>query len=264
MKNEELAWKISEYMIASGYYYPNAFKYNLALDWLNLCCNICQISIDPGRYDEGLLYCESAWDYAQNQSRFLEEMNVELIRFLYAWNAVECIANEMISSDGQLRETTREICLFLKRKGIISQLPPSFWNFRKKYILKIQSSYEMNDIISQIKNPDTADFHLKEYTKEFMDDAGELFFIVSKIRNKFAHGRFHMLNYDEEFEDELSTEKNIILLSTQIVLLTIVMLLCIESIDLDLKIYEYPTLIDLEKGMPAKDFLLSLFDSPEE
>ena len=121
----------------------------------------------------------------------------------------------------------------------------------------------MDDIIVEIRNPNTTDFQLKEYTKEFVDGAGELFYIVSKIRNKFAHGKLPMPQYDEELEGELSIEKNTILLATQIILLTIAMLLCIEAIDWNLQIDKDSTLIECEKEISAKEFLLSLFDSAE-
>ena len=256
MNNEKFAWDITQYMLEMGYYDQNDSNYDLALEWLGLCSNLEKVIVAPDRFDEGVLYCGMAWDFVERRSKILGEINLELIRFLYSWNALECLSEQLVQKSSGSKETIKPICQHIKRSNIYADIPEKYYFIQKKFYEKSHDNEKMKSDFEKIE---VSPFELKQFVKEFVDDAGLGVYIVSKIRNQFAHGSF-VMPYDADIEEDMTLNCNLISLATEIILSCIVMLLYIDANNNKWILDEDCTYVEIESKCLAKDYLLNLME----
>ncbi len=137
IRNDKLAWLITNYLLEFGYV-PHE-NYDGVLDWLNLCTNIKDVDVDIGKYDDGLLYCGSAWDYVSEQTEIWKNINIKLIQFNYSWCALETVIDlqvdeKLISRNGKINAA----CMWLKNNLQISDIPEAYTNIYDKMIRQLK------------------------------------------------------------------------------------------------------------------------------
>ena len=97
-KNCESAWDLYNFIIELEYVYEQGHSTS-AMSWLKLLINLEDIQFDIAKYDDGVLYCKCVWEYEKTQMKHLKVVNLELIRFHYAWSALECFISYFIPKE---------------------------------------------------------------------------------------------------------------------------------------------------------------------
>ena len=120
-ENEYLAYRIVQFLV-SQYYSQGYFDiYNIylsnAIEWLDMCSGLEKVQIAPNKYDEGLLYCGNVWNYSVSKTELSSKLSTELVRFLFAWGALESLIKVMVSTKKikKYGKTVLIVCLLLQR-----------------------------------------------------------------------------------------------------------------------------------------------------
>lgn len=123
-QNEFLSWRIADYLISCGYFGNNEGDFYSAIEWLNLCSGLETVNIVPNKYDEGLLYCGSAWDYEVSKSNLSSERSKKLVRLHFAWGSLESIIAALIPVEKIERYgKVNALCGYLRLNYLSDLLP---------------------------------------------------------------------------------------------------------------------------------------------
>lgn len=248
LKNDKLAWNIYNYLLEFGYV-PHE-NYEGVLEWLNLCINIKSVDFDIGKFDEGLLYCGSAWDLVSEQTEILKSINVKLIQFNYSWCALETIIDlqideKLIEKSGKINAT----CVWLKNNLQVCDIPEEYIIIYEKLIEQLKNIIQFEKDLQKLGISEESNLP----NKKFANKSGAGLLVVYKIRNKLAHGslRFPTPSDYECCADEYITPETIDY-AISIVLLSIVMLLLVDCIEYDVVVKDATYCKNIEGKKPSE------------
>ena len=219
-KNEWLSWKIAEYLIENNYFDEYYGYIGNALDWLSLCSSLNTVEIQPNRFDEGLLYCGSAWQHEVDRSKLHSLVTTELVRFHFAWGAMEHMLPTFFDLSKAAKGKIGKLCEHLKMQQL-EQVMPDF--YEEEYGSLISLLLEANEYSEDLRALGINETNLFPSSPR-IDTAGAGIYVVYKIRNRFAHGAMRFPE-PEEYCGEPPRTLDIIVISTRIVLMTILLLL---------------------------------------
>jgi hypothetical protein len=253
IKNDKLAWLITHYLLEFGYV-PHE-NYDGVLDWLNLCTNIKNVDFDIGKYDEGLLYCGSAWNSVCEQTEIWKNLNIKLIQFNYSWCALETVIDlqvdeQLISRNGKINAA----CMWLKQHLQITDIPEAYINIYDKMIRQLKSVLQFEKDLQKLGISDKDNLP----NKECANRSGAGLLVVYKIRNRFAHGSLSFptpSDYDCDTDECITPE--LIDYAISIVLFSIVMILLIDCKEFDELVYD-ATYCESIEGKKPSEFLKSI------
>lgn len=219
-QNEYLSYCIANYL--ATYY---GYDYYGAIEWLNISSDLESVIITPNKFDDSLLYCGSAWDYEKSWCNLQSELNTELVRFHFAWGALESLIEDFVSAKKIDRYgKINALCEHLKASNAAKLLPVCYLN-------------EYEHLVSLLRDTGAYQKELKKlglYTetrygfKGHVDIAGIGIYVTYRVRNKFAHGAMRFPE-PEEYSGEYPCEIELIEVATRIVLMTILMLLISDT-----------------------------------
>lgn len=254
VENDKLAWEIINYLLEFGYI-PDA-KYDCVYDWLNLCTNIKHVEFDVGKYDEGLLYCGSAWDYALEQMNILESINIKLIQFMYAWCALETIIEVQVDEQSVLdKGKINATCFWLKNNLRLSDIPSVYLKIYDEMIEQLKLVYQFEAELQKLGITENSKFP----NKKWVNKSGAGLLVVYKIRNKLAHGSLIFPTPDDiecgDTEEHISPK--LIDSAISIVLFSIVMLLLVDCKKFD-NVIDDAVYCEKIAGMTPSNFLRNI------
>lgn len=252
-KNCEVAWDIYNVILEFEYAYEQG-DIALAMSWLNLLINIEKVNFDIAKYDDGVLYCKCVWEYEEKRMAYLTELNLELIRFHYAWSALECLISyfvpkEKINQHGKINA----LCGWLLQKCNINNLPILYNETRMQVAEELFQEEQF-----QIEFAEAGIDNFGGTNKSYINESGYGIYMVYRVRNLFAHGalKFSECFDDEELEQIL--QPITISKATTIVLMTITMMFYVDLENDNTMMEETLYLKDCE-GQSICDFLKKLF-----
>lgn len=253
IRNDKLAWLITNYLLEFGYV-PHD-NYDGVLDWLNLCTNIKDVDFDIGKYDEGLLYCGSAWDYVCEQTEIWKNINIKLIQFNYSWCALETIIDlqvdeHLISKKGKINAA----CMWLKNNLQIAEIPETYIDVYDKMIGQLKSILQFEADLQKLGISDEDNFP----NKECANKSGAGLLVVYKIRNRLAHGSLTFptpSDYDWNIDEYITPE--LVDLAISIVLFSIIMILLVDCKEFD-EVVDDATYCKNIEGKKPSEFLKSI------
>lgn len=242
--NDRLAWLILEYFLACDYFHGDEVNIGNAIDWLKLSSGVESINIDTAKHDDSVLYCGIVWDYEEARSKLMSSLTTELVRFHFVWGALESLVAEFVPS-AKIKKIGKmnALCDYLKKSNLEDLLP-------KGYLEEYNNLVELMKKISQYKNDiDTIRLPTANNSNEanHIDIAGIGIYRVYKVRNKFAHGAMEFPE-PESHDEDAGLNKELIIVATRIVLMTIIMLFVndIKMDDFILDPNEFSFIEDLE------------------
>lgn len=229
-KNEYLSYCIVNYLATYyGIECSNANEWRNAIEWLSVSSNLESVIISPSKFDDGLLYCGNAWDYAKSKCELHSELSMELLRFHFAWGALESLTNAFVPAK-KITEHGRinALCGYLKTCKLQQFLPICYLDEYEHLVAMLRTAGEYQDELIKLNmNTET-----KYGYKNYVDSAGIGIYVVYQVRNKFAHGAMQ-LPEPEEYSGEYVGETKLIEVATRIVLMTILILLISDIKDKD-------------------------------
>lgn len=180
---------------------------------LKLAGSLISIELDTARFDDSVVWCETASDYHRAHSELLALLVREISLFNFIWGAFETTAKIIkppyIPKSSSLIDAA---CNYLKNQ----------YDSKSKIQYYEEAVFDLRDILSKDINYGVTpvDFKLNNYVG--FSSVG--LHIVRKIRNKFAHG---ILNIPEPegWVGQSPSEVALFNASSRIILLTIQMLL---------------------------------------
>ena len=226
--NDRLAWLILEYFLACDYFHGDKVNIGNAIDWLKLSSSVDSINIDTAKHDDSVLYCGIVWDYEEARSKLMSSLSTELVRFHFVWGALESLIAEFVPS-AKIKKFGKinALCGYLKKSNLEGLLP-------KGYVEEYNNLIELMGKINQYKNDiDAIAFPVTDNPNELIhvDIAGIGVYSVYRIRNKFAHGSMKFPE-PESHDEDAGLNKELIIIATRIVLMTIIILL-VNDIKMD-------------------------------
>ena len=239
-ENEYLAYRIVQFLVSQYYSQVYFDIYNIylsnAIEWLDMCSGLEKVQIAPNKYDEGLLYCGNVWNYSVSKTELSSKLSTELVRFLFAWGALESLIKVMVSTK-KIKKYGKinALCGYLKEHNLSNLLPAGYLNEYEHMIALLRESVGYEDVLFDLKMETQTRFSHKEY----VDISGIGVYVVSKIRNDFVHGQMQFPE-PEEYSGEQSSNVELIHTATRITLMTILTLLISEIKDNDFILEDAP------------------------
>lgn len=218
--NDHLAWLIFEY-VADSYYHDDS-EVNIAsvLEWLKLSSSVETVAINTTKYDDCLAYCGEAWDYEEAKSELMSSLTTELVRFHFAWGALESLLAEFVPQ-AKIKEFGKinALCGYLKLSNLEGLLPNG-------YLDEYAHLFELMQEVGQYKDVNVLALPMtgKQSRRGHIDIAGVGVYSVYMVRNRFAHGSMTFPE-PEDYGEGAKSNKELIVVSTRIVLMTMIMLL---------------------------------------
>lgn len=208
LPTDEHAWKI-DCIIRTLNFDNQEDSWEHISSWLQMASGLDDVNLITEKFDSSIYYCSSALYFQNERSDMLSILAKELSFFNFVWGAFESILETLepliegcnIQSYGKIKATS-----YILRK---KQVP-------------LLSGYtaSLNNLQTLFKTLITKNINYDHITFK-----GKGIYIVSKIRNQFAHGAL-LLPYDpDNFPDSEKSHSALINISSRIVLLTIQMLL---------------------------------------
>lgn len=195
-------------------------------DQLHVASSILDVEVNTARFDDSVIWCETAWEFESERSKLLSQMVTQFVIFTIVWGSFESVI-KMIDLP-QIPKTLKagrsspidQAIFFLKTHYEPRPLP-------RFYELIVA---DLKDIIKQLPeyNQLSSEFRLQPH----YGISGIGAHIVRRIRNMFAHGVISFPYREEEGLEEI----RLIEISTRITLLTIQMLLFAYFKDQHLKV----------------------------
>lgn len=251
--NDYLSWKIAEYLGVCVHYYENGKGLHNVVDWLMLCANLESVNIEPSKYDEGLLYCGSAWDYEQSKSDVLSKINKELVRFHFAWGALESMVSSFVPEEKiEQHGKINALCGFLTSSNVKEFVPNSFISLFNRLIELLRIIPQYSEELASVNMSVETKYHYRQH----VDISGIGIYVVYKIRNRFAHGAMQFPEPEEHGGEEIR-DIDLISAATRITLFTILILI-INDIKNDDYYIDDNLFFDVQE-QSALQYLLGLF-----
>lgn len=219
--NDRLAWLIFEYIVACDYLDSSKVNIENVLDWLKLSSSVDSITIDTAKYDNAIFYCGTALDYENAKSSLMSFLTTELVRFHFAWGALESLVTEFIPPKKiEQFGKINALCGYLKKSNLKDLLPTGYIEEYYHLVELMEKTFQYTQDINAIVFPTT----IGGSKKNHIDSVGIGVYSVYRIRNKFAHGSM-VFPEPEDYGDGAELNKELIVVATRIVLMTIIMLL---------------------------------------
>lgn len=195
-------------------------------EWLNVASGVDKVECFTGRFNDCMM-CSAADEYDDKRDQLLSSILTELTRFLFIWNALEVLIDELIQIKLISRNAKKKMgkinaaCKMIKMREIEATTIPNHGNMLRCLKCLIAKSDNFSDVYKGTL-----------YNEEWLNEAGEGLYWVYKIRNKFAHGS-HTFPEPEDWSEEKPLDKNVIQRSSQMVLISMQMLLMAYYTDQD-------------------------------
>lgn len=218
--NDHLAWLILEYVADRYPPYTSEISIASVLEWLKLSSSVDAVTIDTTKYDDCLAYCGKAWDYEEAKSELMSSLTAELVRFHFAWGALESLLAEFVPQANIKKfGKINALCGYLKSSKLEGLLPNG-------YLDECDHLYELMQEIGQYKKNNALALPEKgkQSRKDHIDITGVGVYSVYMVRNNFAHGSMTFPE-PEDYGEGAKSNKELIVVSTRIVLMTMIMLL---------------------------------------
>ncbi|MEC0238372.1 hypothetical protein P4H66_00610 [Paenibacillus dokdonensis] len=196
-------------------------------EWLNMAAGVEQINIITERYDSSIYMCGTALEYSIEKSKLWSKLCSELVTFNFIWGSIESLILKFVTKN------SKDSTTYLGRKFISN-------NYKGPTIKGFIETY--NNLYSMLRK-ELSEQELKNIEREH--HAAKGLFLVSKLRNRFAHGS-RLLPLPEDWSEGLTRDVDIIQQSSRIVLFSIQMLL-IAKYGLRGYRIEDPVLFDFEQ-----------------
>ncbi|WP_341418007.1 hypothetical protein [Paenibacillus filicis] len=196
-------------------------------DWLNMAAGVEQVRIITERYDSSIYFCGSALAYSDEKSKLWSELCAELVTFNFIWGSLESLILKLVARKNKTSTT------YLGREFLTA-------NYKEP---SIEGYLETYSILYKTLGKELSGKVLKNIENEHYAAKG--LYLVSKLRNQFAHGS-RLLPIPDDWSDGLIKEVDMIRMSSRIVLLTIQMLL-ISQYGSNRYIIEDPVLFDFDE-----------------
>ena len=151
---------------------PQVFEDDTAT-WLELAAGLTDVSINLQRYDTQSIMCGAAFRYFEGKSIAAETLLVEVTRFQFIWGAFEAYVGDRLPH-GKVTEARNQLALFQE----VLELPSHFDCAAAELKWHVSRSEEH--------------CKLSELFSDGPLNPGLMLFIVSKMRNKMAHGALRL------------------------------------------------------------------------
>ena len=240
--NDRLAWLILRYFLVYDYFKEYDDNISTVTDWLKLSSSIDSITVDTTKYDGSLAHCGKAWDYEEAKSELMSYLTTELVRFHFVWGALESLITEFVPVEKVERfGKINALCGFLKKSQLEDFLPNGYV---KEYDHLIALMRKTNQYKNDIKFLESS-AAINNPIKNYIDISGIAVYSVYRIRNKFAHGLMKFPE-PEGYSNDVELDKDLIVVATRLVLMTIIILLIndIKKNDFALDVNEFDFTID--------------------
>lgn len=252
-KNCESAWDLYNFIIELEYVYEQG-HITSAMSWLKLLINLEDIQFDIAKYDDGVLYCKCVWEYEKTQMKHLKVVNLELIRFHYAWSALECfisyfIPKEKIEQHGKINA----LCGWLLQNLNVLNIPELYDSITLQVAKELSEDEQFK---KEFEESGIDDFGRSN--KPYVNENGYGIYMVYKVRNLFAHGALKFPEYFNEEECISALSPETISKSTTLVLMTIVMMFYVDTKD-NGSLIEHTQYLKNSEGISVGAFLKKLF-----
>jgi hypothetical protein len=198
--------------------YPWGFLYHPA-EWLNVASGINKVECFTIQFDDCMGMCSNAAEYDDKRDELLSLIITELTRFTFIWNALEVLLGEFVQSKVISKNSIKKIgkinagCKFIKDRNIDITSIPYYCEVLRCLKCLLERSNNFADVFKGFS-----------YNKEWISQSGQGLYTVYRIRNKFAHGS-HSFPEPEDWSEKKPLDKNIIMSSSRILLLSMQMFL---------------------------------------
>ncbi|OZI12081.1 hypothetical protein CEW92_08455 [Bacillaceae bacterium SAS-127] len=194
------------------------------VDWLNMASGVVNVEIVTELYDSSIYVCGSAMDYSKEKSELWSELSKSFVTFNFIWGSMEGVI-ALITPENDKDSMVYRGLKYLKENYKVSTI--------QGYVQSYNDLYAM--FKTQVSSSELAKLERKSVQAKGL-------YLVSKLRNQFAHGSRYFPEPDE-YNDELNNDIEIIKMSSRIVLFTIQMLLYAKYGEKDFYI-ENPSMFD--------------------
>jgi len=185
-----------------------------AAEWLELAAGVTKVEVVTARFDDTVMYCESALEYENARSELYSRIVTQLTIFQFAWGAFETtakIANPL------------SIPASFRHRGANGLMDRIIF-----FLRNTPTTPTYQDCLNELRRffrPGTVFAGLSsEPLLRHMGPSGVGINVVRRIRNRLAHGVGRIPGPDG-WGNGKSRDPEIIALSTRITLLTIQMIL---------------------------------------
>ena len=188
-------------------------------DWTYTACRVTNIEMEPDPAGATMM-CRPAWEYEEARAAVLTKFTTELVKFNFIWGAFESTM-KVISPDGYSDSGGG-------RYGLVRATYKYVGMEGEYFPLPVGYRRQLECIRSQLYREPSIDRADKYFTmKDGMGLAGIGIYVVSKLRNKFAHGAATLPTPDEyDFGSIDNTPyAHIVTISSRITMLTMQMAL---------------------------------------
>lgn len=191
-------------------------------DWLKLAAGVQKVEIDTSRFDETVMWCNSAWAYESKRSELLSQFATRLTTFNFVWGSLETVIKIIkppyVPSSIKKRANAIDNAIFyLKNEDARFLRIPLYDDTLARLRLVLRTSSQYKDLVREFK------------IDSFRSVPGLGAHIIRIIRNDFAHGSATFPEPDDwESKDVLNSELrhlDLIETSSRLTLFTIQMLL---------------------------------------
>lgn len=196
-------------------------------DWLNMAAGVEEVKVITEKYDSSIYMCDSALYYSNEKSKLWSKLCTVLVTFNFIWGSSESLILKFVTKTGKDSTT------YLGRKFINE-------NYTNTLIEGYLQTYNTLQYLLQkeMKNKGMEDVIKEPQTTKGL-------YLVSKLRNQFAHGS-RFLPEPDDWSVDINNEIEIIQLSSRIVMFTMQMLL-LSQYGLRGQIIENPSLFNFEQ-----------------
>ena len=240
---DEHAWRL-ECILRTLNFDDQEDSWQHICSWLQMASGLDEVNLITEKFESSIGFCSGALTFENERSAMLSNLVKELTIFNFIWGAFESLIETLeplitecnIESFGKVKTA----CYILRKSKT-----PIIIGYDES-LRKLQSLF--NSLIT------------KNVNHKHIPYSGKGIYIVSKIRNQYAHGAFSLPFHPEDFPDPEINHTVLINISSRIILLSTQMLLLsyFGSEDIDLEpLYLFPELYELE-SMPLNTLLESI------
>lgn len=221
-KNEYLSYCIIDYLATYyRYEFQSACEGWNAIEWLSISSNLESVRISPSRFDDGLFYCHTARDYTKSKCELQSDLTTELVRFHFAWGALESLIKVFVPAKRvEKYGTINALCGYLRNCGLEQHLPVGYIDEYEHLVSLLRTAGGYQKELTKLNLNTKISYNFKDY----VDISGIGIFVVYRVRNQFAHGTMRFPE-PEEYSGEYICETELIEVATRIVLMEILVLL---------------------------------------
>jgi hypothetical protein len=216
MKNsleiDEHAWRLSNFFTSLYFHESEDQEWLHMSEWLHMASSIVNVDIDSTRFDRSDMDIFEIYCSAVSRSNVWAKHCMELSRFNFIWGCLEYVIKRITPTEtggSKVNLGCNYLTKFYDKKPI-----KEYEYYLEALKTTLQDSYtQLVDLNAELKK-------IKDQKWSYVCEG---LFIISKVRNLFAHGALPLPTFEDEIED--AETYKIVTISSKIILLTIQMLL---------------------------------------